>query len=109
MHRVTRILGNRTTAIDQIADIHRTVFADDDVVSTGTQRVAGLDDHALGITGMADHIESAHNTVAMEISIVQSVLLDDIVVELIEVLVSEQLPRKKFRPTQAFQTTANSA
>ena len=105
MHRVARILRDRSTAIDEVTDIHQTVFADDDVVSTGAQRIAGLDDHAFGITGMTGDVKSAHDAIAMQVTIVQSVLLDDVVIEPIEILIGQQLARKEPRTAETFKAS----
>ena len=100
MHRFARILRDRSTAIDQVADIHQTVFADDDVIPTGTQRIARFDDHTFWITRVAGDIQSARDAIAMQVTIVQSVLLDDVAIEPIEILIGQQLTGEESRPAQ---------
>lgn len=106
MHRVTRVLRDRAAPIDEIADIHRTVLADDDVVPTGTQCIARFDDDTFWIARVAGDVESTDNPVAMEVAIVQLGLLDDILIEKIEILIRKQLAGKEARPTEALQTSA---
>src|SRR5690349_6401778 len=72
-------------ALDQIADIDGIVRTQDDVIATRAQRIS-RGDRDLSFAGMAKDLETADNTPAVQIAIVQFVFLDDVMIETVEVL-----------------------
>jgi hypothetical protein len=66
--------------LDQGTDIDRRVTANNDVLSAGSDRVTGADRHGV-VARIADDLESAYRAGAVQITIVEPILRDDVVVE----------------------------
>jgi len=97
----------RTALTDQIAYVHRRVFADNDVLAARTQGVPGLDDHTFGVAGLTHHIESAHDSVAVEKAVVEFVLRNDVMIQPVEILVGEKLAGKETGSAKTLQTSTS--
>jgi len=95
-------------ALDKIAYVDDIVRAQNDVVAARAERISGLD-RDLPFTGMAKNLEAADHAPAMQVAIVQFVFLDDVMVETVEVLFSQQLTGEKPRPAQTFEASASRA
>jgi hypothetical protein len=91
--------------LNQRTHIKPIILTHDNVVTARAEGIASFDGD-LSWAGVAEHLKTTHNTPAMQIAIMQLVLLDDVVVETVEVFFCQQLPRKEARTTQTLQAAA---
>ena len=109
MTRLDAIVPSWPAAVDQVADVHDLIPADDDIVAAWRQCVAGANDNggiAGRIAGAANHVEPADDTGAEQVTVMQPVLRHDVMVKAVEIFFGEQLTGKEPRPAQAFEPTA---
>jgi hypothetical protein len=92
--------------VDEIANIHRAVLAHHDVFPTWTQCVAWFDDDTPRIARIADDIETADDSMTMQMSIVEFILLDNVMFQPVEIILGQQLPGKKARPAETIDIAA---
>jgi hypothetical protein len=107
-HLAVPIGGDRPTRLDKRAHVNGIVLADDNVFTARTQCISRF--HMNHVMARAAHdLQPADHTPAMQIAVVQLILLDNIVLETVQVFFGEQLARKETRTAQAFETAAFGA
>jgi hypothetical protein len=98
----------RLAFVDEIAHVYPSILADDNIVSARAQGITRSNRDFSG-TGMADHLKTADHPPTVEIPVVQPILPDNIMVEPVEVLLSQELTWEKPWAAEAFQSTAGAA
>jgi hypothetical protein len=93
---------------DQRGHVDAGVVTDNDVLATRSERVARA--HGYGVVDHVAHgFQPAHDTDAVQVSVVQPVLRDDVMVETSEVRGGDQLAIEKSWSALAFEDTARFA
>jgi hypothetical protein len=96
------------TLLNELADIDGLVLADDDVFAARAECISRPDGDEV-VARIADHLEAAHHARPHEVPVVQLVLRDDVVVEPVEIILCQELPREEAGTAYAFQSPARGA
>jgi hypothetical protein len=92
--------------LDQFADIHRSLAANHNVIAAGAECVPSFDRHK-SFAGMTDHLEPANDAPPNQVTVMESVLINNVPLEPVEIVFGEQLSGKEARPAETFKTAAN--
>src|SRR5262249_30912764 len=87
--RVAVGLRSGTASIDQVADVDRGFLADDDVLAAWRERVPSSHRHVSRAARIADEFEAAHHAPAVQIAVVQFVLLHHVAFEPVEIFLGQ--------------------
>jgi len=94
------------TILNQFADVDRRVTTHHDVVATRTERVSRRECDE-SFAGIAEDLEPADHAPANQVTVVESVLINDVTLEPVEIVFGEQLSGKETRPAETFKPAAN--
>ena len=94
--------------VDSRAHVERIIFANDDVVAARIDGIALFDGYPT-FAFVAEDLQPADSSPTVQITIMQFVFLDDVVIERSQVFLGQELASEKARAAEAFQAAANRA
>src|SRR5215831_627646 len=95
-----------TAVLDQLAHVYDCIATNHDVVAAWAKRIPGSHSHK-SLTRMAKDLESANHSPSNQITVMESVFIDNVALEPVEIVVGKQLPRKETRPAETLKAAAN--
>jgi hypothetical protein len=102
------IIARSAALFDLRAHVKGDVLAHDDVIAARIEGVTGMD-RDLALTLVAGDFQSANHARAVQVAIVQFIFFNDVMVECLEITLSQQLAGEKTRAAETLQTATGRA